>query len=152
MDWPDFRTPRASKLNIRFQVRPNSLDDALLLYSAESKLPSGDYVAVVLRNQHVELIINTGAKLKPVVVRSQNPLPLHEWSEIEISRRFGEGILRIGTDSEQKAKAPGAARTLYLKTPLYIGGFNNEKIILNRDVNVSQGFDGCISNVSILYI
>lgn len=138
-------------MNIRFQVRPNSLDDAILLYSAESKLPSGDYVAVVLRNHRVELIINTGAKLKPVVVRSQHPLPLHEWSEIEIARRFGEGILRIGNGPEQKAKAPGAARTLYLKTPLYMGGVDHEKITLNRDVNVTQGFDGCLSSVSLSY-
>lgn len=142
------RTPRASKLNIRFQVRPNSLHDAILLYTAESALPSGDYVAVVLRNRHVELIINTGARLKPVIVRSINALPLHKWTEIEIARRFGEGILRVGEEAKQKGKATGAARTLYLKTPLYLGGYDNDAITLNRDVNISKGFDGCISNVS----
>ncbi|XP_073829721.1 terribly reduced optic lobes isoform X13 [Musca autumnalis] len=142
-----YGTPRASKLNIKFQVRPNSLEDAVLLYAAESRLPSGDYAAVVLRNKHVELIINTGARLKPVVVRSLHPLPANKWTEIEIARRFGEGILRVGTDPEQKAKAAGAARTLYIKTPMYIGGFDHEKITLNRDVNITQGFDGCISNL-----
>ncbi|XP_058974693.1 basement membrane-specific heparan sulfate proteoglycan core protein-like [Musca domestica] len=142
-----YGTPRASKLNIKFQVRPNSLEDAVLLYAAESRLPSGDYVAVVLRNKHVELIINTGARLKPVVVRSLHPLPANKWTEIEIARRFGEGILRVGTDPEQKAKAAGAARTLYIKTPMYVGGFDHEKITLNRDVNITQGFDGCISNL-----
>lgn len=147
-----FRTPRASKLNIKFKIRPNTLEDAVLLYAAESRLPSGDYVAVVLRNKHVELIINTGARLKPVVVRSLHPLPANKWSEIEIARRFGEGILRVGSDPEQKAKASGAARTLYIKTPMYIGGYDHEKITLNRDVNITQGFDGCISNVSMKYI
>ncbi|KAL9883916.1 terribly reduced optic lobes isoform 28-T30 [Glossina fuscipes fuscipes] len=142
-----YGVPRASKLNIKFRVRPNSLDDAVLLYTAESEMPSGDYVAVVLRNKHVELIINTGARLKPVVVRSTNPLPLNQWTEIEIARRFGEGILRVGSEPEQKAKATGAARTLYIRTPLYIGGYDNEKITLNYDVNVTQGFDGCISNL-----
>ncbi|XP_061400156.1 basement membrane-specific heparan sulfate proteoglycan core protein-like [Musca vetustissima] len=142
-----YGTPRASKLNIKFQIRPNTLEDAVLLYAAESRLPSGDYVAVVLRNKHVELIINTGARLKPVVVRSLHPLPANKWTEIEIARRFGEGILRVGTDPEQKAKAAGAARTLYIKTPMYIGGFDHEKITLNRDVNITQGFDGCISNL-----
>uniref|UniRef100_A0A1A9VWV6 Basement membrane-specific heparan sulfate proteoglycan core protein n=1 Tax=Glossina austeni TaxID=7395 RepID=A0A1A9VWV6_GLOAU len=142
-----YGVPRASKLNIKFRVRPNSLDDAVILYTAESEMPSGDYVAVVLRNKHVELIINTGARLKPVVVRSTNPLPLNQWTEIEIARRFGEGILRVGSEPEQKAKATGAARTLYIRTPLYIGGYDNEKITLNYDVNVTQGFDGCISNL-----
>ncbi|XP_075155739.1 terribly reduced optic lobes isoform X4 [Haematobia irritans] len=142
-----YGTPRASKLNIKFQVRPNTLEDAVLLYAAESRLPSGDYVAVVLRNKHVELIINTGARLKPVVVRSLHPLPANKWTEIEIARRFGEGILRVGSDPEQKAKASGAARTLYIKTPMYIGGYDHEKITLNRDVNITQGFDGCISSL-----
>ncbi|KAM7349811.1 terribly reduced optic lobes isoform 23-T23 [Cochliomyia hominivorax] len=142
-----YGTPRASKLNIKFQIRPNTLEDAVLLYAAESKLPSGDFVAVVLRNKHVELIINTGARLKPVVVRSHNPIPVNKWTEIEIARRFGEGILRVGNEPEQKAKAAGAARTLYIKTPLYVGGYDHEKITLNRDVNVSQGFDGCVSNL-----
>ncbi|KAI8120669.1 Basement membrane-specific heparan sulfate proteoglycan core protein [Lucilia cuprina] len=142
-----YGTPRASKLNIKFQVRPNTLEDAVLLYAAESKLPSGDFVAVVLRNKHVELIINTGARLKPVVVRSLNPLPVNKWTEIEIARRFGEGILRVGGEAEQKAKAAGAARTLYIKTPMYIGGYDHEKITLNRDVNVTHGFDGCVSNL-----
>ncbi|XP_037811627.1 basement membrane-specific heparan sulfate proteoglycan core protein-like isoform X4 [Lucilia sericata] len=142
-----YGTPRASKLNIKFQVRPNTLEDAVLLYAAESKLPSGDFVAVVLRNKHVELIINTGARLKPVVVRSMNPLPVNKWTEIEIARRFGEGILRVGGEPEQKAKAAGAARTLYIKTPMYIGGYDHEKITLNRDVNVTHGFDGCVSNL-----
>lgn len=136
-------------MNIKFQIRPNSLEDAVLLYAAESKLPSGDFVAVVLRNKHVELIINTGARLKPVVVRSLNPVPVNKWTEIEIARRFGEGILRVGTEPEQKAKAAGAARTLYIKTPLYIGGYDHERITLNRDINITQGFDGCVSNVRL---
>lgn len=130
-------------------MRPNTLEDAILFYAAESKLPSGDFVAVVLHNKHVELIINTGARLKPVVVRSVNPLVVNKWTEIEISRRFGEGILRVGEEPEQKAKASGLARTLYIKTPMYIGGYDHENIKLNRDVNITNGFDGCISSVSI---
>lgn len=84
-----------------------------------------------------------------MVIRSLNPLPLNKWTEIEINRRFGEGILRVGDEPEQKAKASGLARTLHIKTPLYIGGYDRQ-ITLNRDVNVSRGFDGCISNVSVL--
>ncbi|XP_067635534.1 basement membrane-specific heparan sulfate proteoglycan core protein isoform X4 [Eurosta solidaginis] len=140
-----YHTPRASKLNIKFKVRPNSLNDALLLYAAESKLAGGDFIAVLLHDKHVEFIINTGARLNPLLVRSQNPLPVNKWTEIEVSRRFGEGILRVGNEPEQRAKAAKLARMLYIKTPLYIGGYDHENIKLNRDVNVTQGFDGCIS-------
>lgn len=130
-------------------MRPNSLHDAILLYAAESKLPSGDFIAVLLRDKHVELIINTGARLNPILVRSQNPLPVNKWTEIEISRRFGEGVLRVGNEPEQRAKATKLARMLYIKTPLYVGGYDHENVKLNRDVNITQGFDGCISGVSI---
>ncbi|XP_039962557.1 basement membrane-specific heparan sulfate proteoglycan core protein isoform X3 [Bactrocera tryoni] len=142
-----YPTPRASKLNVKLKVRPNSLHDAVLLYAAESKLPSGDFIAVLLRDKHVELIINTGARLNPVLVRSQNPLPVNKWTEIEISRRFGEGILRVGNEPEQRAKATKLARMLYIKTPLYVGGYDHENVKLNRDVNITQGFDGCISGL-----
>ncbi|XP_055844274.1 basement membrane-specific heparan sulfate proteoglycan core protein isoform X29 [Episyrphus balteatus] len=141
-----YQTPRASKLSIKFSVRPDSLDDALLLYIAESKLVSGDFIAVVLHDKHVELRINTAARLRPVIIRSLNPLPLNKWTEIEISRRFGEGILRVGDEPEQKAKASGLARTLHIKTPLYIGGYDHQ-ITLNRDVNITRGFVGCVSNL-----
>ncbi|XP_054087671.1 basement membrane-specific heparan sulfate proteoglycan core protein isoform X23 [Zeugodacus cucurbitae] len=142
-----YPSPRASKLNVKFKVRPNSLQDAILLYAAESKLPSGDFIAVLLRDKHVELIINTGARLNPVLVRSQNPLPVNKWTEIEVSRRFGEGILRVGNEPEQRAKATKLARMLYIKTPLYVGGYDHENVKLNRDVNITQGFDGCISGL-----
>ncbi|XP_055911049.1 basement membrane-specific heparan sulfate proteoglycan core protein isoform X7 [Eupeodes corollae] len=141
-----YNTPRASKFSIKFSVRPDSLEDSLLLYIAESKLVSGDFIAVVLNDKHVELRINTAARLRPVVIRSLNPLPLNKWTEIEISRRFGEGILRVGDEPEQKQKQSGLARTLHIKTPLYIGGYDHQ-ITLNRDVNITRGFTGCISNL-----
>ncbi|XP_070067065.1 basement membrane-specific heparan sulfate proteoglycan core protein isoform X29 [Drosophila virilis] len=142
-----YGTPRVSRINVTLSLRPSSLRDAVLLYAAESKLPSGDYVALVLRDGHVELIINTAARLKPVVVRSQKPLPLHRWTRVELLRRQGESILRVGDEPEQRAKAAGAPRTLSLKTPLYVGGYDRATVKINRDVNITDGFDGCISRL-----
>ncbi|KRF94151.1 uncharacterized protein Dmoj_GI15893, isoform D [Drosophila mojavensis] len=142
-----YNTPRVSRINVTLSLRPSSLRDAVLLYTAESKLPSGDYVALVLRDGHVELIINTAARLKPVVVRSQKPLPLHRWTRVELLRRQGESILRVGDEPEQRAKAAGAPRTLSLKTPLYVGGYDRATVKINRDVNITERFDGCISHL-----
>ncbi|XP_030244905.1 basement membrane-specific heparan sulfate proteoglycan core protein-like [Drosophila navojoa] len=142
-----YKTPRVSRINVTLSLRPSSLRDAVLLYTAESQLPSGDYVALVLRDGHVELIINTAARPKPVVVRSQKPLPLHRWTRVEVLRRQGESILRVGDEPEQRAKAVGGPRTLSLKTPLYVGGYDRSTIKINRDVNITEGFDGCISRL-----
>ncbi|KAH8387838.1 hypothetical protein KR093_009841, partial [Drosophila rubida] len=142
-----YSTPRVSRINVTLSVRPASLEDAVLLYTAESKLPSGDYVALVLRDGHVELLINTAARLKPVVVRSTEPLPLHRWTRVELLRRQGESILRVGNGPALHAKAAGAPRTLSLKTPLYVGGYDRATVKINRDVNITAGFDGCISRL-----
>ncbi|XP_051863567.1 basement membrane-specific heparan sulfate proteoglycan core protein isoform X15 [Drosophila albomicans] len=142
-----FSTPRVSRINVTLSLRPSSLQDAVLLYTAESKLPSGDYVALVLRDGHVELLINTAARLKPVVVRSLEPLPLHRWTRVELLRRQGESILKVGNAAPQHAKAAGAPRTLSLKTPLYVGGYDRATVKINRDVNITTGFDGCISRL-----
>jgi len=45
-------------------------------------------------------------------------------------------------------KSLGAARTMNLNTPLYIGGVDRRKITINPDVGVERGFRGCISEVS----
>ncbi|XP_034139569.1 basement membrane-specific heparan sulfate proteoglycan core protein isoform X16 [Drosophila guanche] len=142
-----YGTPRVTRVNITLSVRPSRLRDSVLLYAAESKLPSGDYLALVLRDGHVELLINTAARLRPVVVRSAEPLPLHRWTRIEVLRRQGESVLRVGEGQEQRAKASGAARTLSLKTPLFVGGYDRASVKINRDVNITEGFDGCISGL-----
>ncbi|XP_020802671.1 basement membrane-specific heparan sulfate proteoglycan core protein isoform X7 [Drosophila serrata] len=142
-----YNTPRVTRINITLSVRPSSLSDSVLLYAAESSLPSGDYLALVLRGGHVELLINTAARLEPVVVRSVEPLPLHRWTRIELLRRQGESILRVGDAPDRKAKAPGSGRILSLKTPLYVGGYDRSTVKINRDVNITKGFDGCISRL-----
>ncbi|KAM8721215.1 hypothetical protein ACLKA7_007133 [Drosophila subpalustris] len=142
-----YGTPRVSRINVTLSLRPSSLRDAVLLYTAESKLPSGDYVALVLRDGHVELLINTAARLKPVVVRSPEPLPLHRWTRVVLLRRQSESILRVGDGPELHGKAAGAPRTLSLKTPLYVGGYDRATVKINRDVNITDGFDGCISRL-----
>ncbi|XP_033169646.1 basement membrane-specific heparan sulfate proteoglycan core protein isoform X23 [Drosophila mauritiana] len=142
-----YGTPKVTKVNITLSVRPASLADSVILYTAESTLPSGDYLALVLRGGHAELLINTAARLDPVVVRSAEPLPLNRWTRIEIRRRLGEGILRVGDGPERKAKAPGSDRILSLKTHLYVGGYDRSTVKVNRDVNITKGFDGCISRL-----
>lgn len=57
-----FRTPKSTKLNIRFNVRPENNQDSVILYVAESDHASGDYAAVVIKDKHYEFRFNTGAR------------------------------------------------------------------------------------------
>lgn len=53
----------------------------------------------------------------------------------------------MGDAEPVTGKAVGPARTMYLKTHLYVGGYD-KRILLNKGVEVSRGYDGCISGVS----
>lgn len=56
-----YKTPKSSKLNIRFNIRPDNNRDSVLLYVAESDHASGDFAAVVIKDKHFEFRFNTGA-------------------------------------------------------------------------------------------
>lgn len=55
------RTPKSSKLNIKFQIRPDNVKDGVVMYVAESEHANGDFAAVVLKDKHLEFRFNTGA-------------------------------------------------------------------------------------------
>lgn len=85
--------------------------------------------------------------IQPVVIRSRDEVDVNKWTKITISRRHGEGTLKVGDADEVRGRAVGPARTMYLRTHLYIGGYD-KRILLNKGVGVNRGFDGCISGVS----
>lgn len=76
---------------------------------------------------------------------------MNKWTSISIARRHGEGVLKVGDSDSVSGKAIGPARTMYLKTHLYLGGYD-KRILLNKGIEVNRGFDGCISSVSLLYL
>lgn len=64
-----------------------------------------------------------------------------------MGRRHGEGYLEIDNQPQVTGKSVGPARSMYLKTHLYIGGYD-KRILMNKGVDVARGFDGCVSGVS----
>lgn len=87
--------------------------------------------------------------IRPVIIRSRDEVDVNKWTPISIARRHGEGVLKVGDAEPVNGKAVGPARTMYLKTHLYIGGYDR-RVLLNKGVEVNRGFDGCISGVSCI--
>lgn len=56
-----YKTPKSSKLNIKFNVRPENDADGVILYVAESEKANGDFAAVLIKDKHYEFRFNTGA-------------------------------------------------------------------------------------------
>lgn len=84
-----------------------------------------------------------------MVIRSAEEVDVNKWTSISLGRRHGEGFLKVGDTPQVTGKTIGPARSMYLKTNLYIGGYD-KRILLSKGVEVSRGFDGCISGVSLL--
>lgn len=84
--------------------------------------------------------------MRPVIIRSEKPAVANKWTEVSISRRHGEGYLQINDQPQVSGKTIGPARSMYLKTNLFVGGYD-KRLLLNKGIDVSRGFDGCISNV-----
>lgn len=57
-----YKTPKSTKLNINFNVRPENDKDSVILYVSESDQGSGDFAAVVIKDKHYEFRFNTGAR------------------------------------------------------------------------------------------
>lgn len=145
-----YKTPKSSKLNIKFKIRPENTNDGVILYVAESEHANGDFATVIIKDKHYEFRLNTGARLRPVIIRSAKPVQPNQWTDITIGRRLGEGYLTVGDQPQVTGKSTGPARSMYLKTNLYVGGYD-KRILLNKGVDVIRGFDGCISGVNIFY-
>lgn len=139
----------SGKKNIKLKIRPENDHDGVILYAAESDKAFGDFIAVVVKDKHIEFRYVVGGKVLPVIIRSQSPVKVDEWMDISVGRsRAGLGYLQVDNEPQiNEVKSGGRAQTLYLKTNLYVGGYD-KRIVLNRGVGVTKGFHGCIAGVS----
>lgn len=49
------------QLKIEIEIKPQSLDDGIVLYSGQSEDGSGDYVVVLMKDGYLEFRYNTGS-------------------------------------------------------------------------------------------
>lgn len=88
--------------------------------------------------------------LGPVIIRSKKELKEDDWVAVTVSRYLSEGKLIVNGEAPVSGRLPGGTKPLSLHTPLYIGGYDEERIKLNNGVGVSGGFEGCVGAVSKL--
>lgn len=93
-------------------------------------------------------MIVCGSDAGPAILRSDRDIRAGEWVHIVADRSFRDGVLIVNDGNEVRGKSPGSTRGLNLNTKLYVGGWDRQHIRLNPNVNVSNSFDGCLSQVS----
>ncbi|XP_076441439.1 LOW QUALITY PROTEIN: pikachurin-like [Babylonia areolata] len=126
-------------------VKPEGRD-GLILYNGYTHDRKGDFIALSLRQGHVEFSFDLGTG--PALIRSDAPLRLHHWHVIRASRTGLEGVLRVDEGPEVKGQSRGAYTQLTLLQNLFLGGHHNLDHT-SRHANLSSSFVGCIQKIVI---
>lgn len=140
-----FQTKRSAK----FRFKADNLDDGVLLYAVENEKTYGDFIAIILKDGYIELRYSVAGKIPPVILRSTVPIRVNHWHDVSAGRSRG-GLAYLQVDEEPLLNEPkiGRATAIALKSNVYVGGYD-KRVLLNRAVEVTRGFEGCISNLEI---
>ncbi|KAG0728646.1 Agrin [Chionoecetes opilio] len=93
--------------------------DGVLLYNGQMG-GGGDFIALNLRNGHVEFSYNLGSGLATLV--SPTRIPLNTWHVVRVRRKKRRGILRVNRGHRVMGKSGPRLKELNLNQPLYLGG------------------------------
>uniref|UniRef100_A0A8D9EVV2 Basement membrane-specific heparan sulfate proteoglycan core protein n=1 Tax=Cacopsylla melanoneura TaxID=428564 RepID=A0A8D9EVV2_9HEMI len=144
-----YLTPKTRKFKVSIRLNPRDVKDGIVLYSGQSDDGLGDFISLSIKDKHMEFRFDTGSGL--VVLRSRVALIPHEWVVVTIIKDYKEGKLSVGGEPLIVGSTPGEKlQVLTLRTPLYIGGYNIYHVTPSLNVEVSEGFHGCISTIDVL--
>lgn len=133
------------RLKVAMSFNPADTGDGILMYCSQSDEGLGDFAALVIKDQHIEFRFDIGSG--EAVIRSSHIVQPGVWTYVTVNRDFKEAKLSVNGEPFVEGKTPGSSRTMTLNTPLYIGGVDRRKIVVNKKVGVERSFRGCISEV-----
>lgn len=126
---------------------PADSGDGILMYCSQNDEGLGDFAALVIKDRHVEFRFDIGSGI--ATIRSSHPIQSGVWAHVTMNRDFKDAKLSVNGEPFVEGKSLGAARTMNLNTPLYIGGVDHRRITINRNVGVDRSFRGCISELEV---
>ncbi|XP_064423973.1 basement membrane-specific heparan sulfate proteoglycan core protein isoform X12 [Latimeria chalumnae] len=133
------------ELRIDLEFKPVG-PTGLLFFSGGRKTKVEDFISVAMINKHIEFRYELGSGL--AVLRSPKPLDLGRWHKVTAERINKDGTLQVNSDLKIKRSSPGKSQGLNIQTAMFLGGVPDFDI-LPKDANMSDGFHGCIGQVSI---
>ncbi|CAG5125030.1 unnamed protein product, partial [Candidula unifasciata] len=157
-------------LSVRVQLlfQAKSLDDGIILYNAQRQDGRQDFIAIVIKDRHLEFRFDTGSG--PAVLRSRNPLIVNDWTVVVAERKGRDGSLVVNEDAPVNEQVAPNDRFLFsrlergdvvrgttvgdrtiglnLERPLYVGGVDPLEII-NANAGTFDGFVGCVGELTI---
>ncbi|XP_053212731.1 basement membrane-specific heparan sulfate proteoglycan core protein-like isoform X3 [Panonychus citri] len=134
------------QLQVKMQVKPSPEKEGIIMYSGQDDSGKNDFAAIAIKNKAIEFSFDAGSG--PAFIRSAPLENFDDFVTFKVSTHENIGILTVN-GKEYTQTAPGPTKSLQLETPVYIGGFDQQKMKLPRSLNISHGFDGCIAHVEV---
>ncbi|CAG4966159.1 unnamed protein product [Colias eurytheme] len=113
------------RVRLRIRVRPERARGVLLLTGEHDDL-SGDYLALVLRNGHVELRFDCGTVYR------------HRW----------DAWLRLNAGKRVRGRSKGLFSRMTFREPVWVGGAGNTTGLQNK-LGLTEGLLGCVDFLRI---
>ncbi|CAG4994976.1 unnamed protein product [Parnassius apollo] len=133
------------RVRLRMRVRPERARGVLLLTGEHDDL-SGDYLALLLRNGHVELRFDCGSGAG--ILRSPEPVRLGRWNTISVYRHRWDAWLRLNSGKRVRGRSKGLFSRMTFREPVWVGGAGNTTGLQNK-LSLSEGLLGCVDFLRI---
>ncbi|XP_072023785.1 LOW QUALITY PROTEIN: pikachurin-like [Amphiura filiformis] len=131
--------------DIGIDFKPRSAN-GLLMFSSEREDGTGDYMAIMLVNGHVEFSFNCGTG--PAIIRSNKTVTLNEWHSVMIGRDGRHGYMSVDNQGVNRGMSKGPYSKLTLRQNFYLGGHRSIGLI-SSTLGVEAGFSGCVERLII---
>ncbi|KAJ8708619.1 hypothetical protein PYW08_010001 [Mythimna loreyi] len=147
VSWLALRALRGAykRVRVRVRVRPERARGVLLLTGEHDDL-SGDYLALMLRNGHVELRFDCGSGAG--ILRSPEPVRLGHWNTISVYRHRWDAWLRLNNGKRVRGRSKGLFSRMTFREPVWVGGAGNTTGLQSK-LGLSDGLLGCVDFLRI---
>ncbi|CAH2296458.1 pikachurin isoform X1 [Pelobates cultripes] len=141
MRWPFEPHHYLSFMEFDITFRPDT-EDGTILYSYDTD--SKDFISITLVKGYVVFRFDCGSGT--AVIRSEKPVSLGQWHELQLSRTAKNGILEVDNQNQVEGMAEGAFTQIKCNTDIYIGGVPNYDTV-KRNSGVVRPFTGSIQKL-----
>ncbi|XP_067659553.1 agrin-like isoform X7 [Haliotis asinina] len=137
---------RINNIKIKFRTKERN---GLIAFQNKGTSVMGDYLAVAVVNEHVELSFNLGKQSEKNLFKIRSTVPVSDgnWHMITAIRELSEGRLQVDSETMLSSMSGAGASQLDTDGNLWIGG--KPDLPWGLPPEYYSGFTGCIDEVMI---
>ncbi|XP_064483526.1 agrin-like isoform X2 [Ornithodoros turicata] len=122
--------------------------EGLLLYNGQTSSGAGDFVALALREGHLEFRFDLGSG--PVVLRAPRRITLGRRHRAVAKRYLRDGFLTLDDEADVRGRSRGLLQSLDLAESLFVGWVpGGPPAGVARNAGTGLGFRGCVRRLRV---